>query len=116
MKITAFDIYLISQCDKLWALLLALSLLFSVGCAAAFFASLDTIETDGKLIPKWLVRLAPVVLSLWLLFCIMPDSKTAAAMMVVPKIVNSDIMQKDIPDAVKKLLQEYVDKTMERKR
>lgn len=113
--ITPLDIYLVSQCDRL-AMLLSV-----VGAGGFLFALIFFVmsmddhlgEDVDRRLRRQAEKLFVMACVAWFLFTFAPSSRTVAAMVVVPKIVNSDVMQKDIPDAVKKLLREYIDKAEE---
>ena len=117
MTVSALDIYLVAQCDKLSMLLLAIALLSTVGVLLVYLHMDERLNKEyNKFLCRWGFRCMVVAFVSWPVFCVMPNSRTVAAMLVVPKIVNSDIVPQDIPAAVKQLIHMYLDKAEEKEK
>ena len=57
----------------------------------------DNEKTQDALL-KWAKRLPFGAMVLWVLFALTPSSKTIAMMVVIPKIVDSKVVQQDLPE------------------
>lgn len=113
MTVSAWQIYLVTRLDSIHCLL---AVLFPLALVIIFVGMLflindDTLEKEAvaafrKAVSVSLV-LAPLLGTALML---VPTSKEAAAMLVVPKVVNSSLVQRDIPEAVRELCRQVLDK------
>ena len=110
--IEPWQIYLIGQLDQLGVALLLLGLALTGG--TFFMCAISMPSCDLKdLRYGWRARTLTAIGAL-LLFAsmLLPDSKTAAAMWVIPKIANNEVLQKDTGD-IYKLAVEFVKDKLE---
>ena len=113
MTVSAWQIYLVTRLDSINGVL---AVLFPLTLIVVFIGTMFLINDDAleeKAVPT--IRKAVVILSvlaplLGLALMLVPSSKEAAAMMVVPKVVNSKLVQQDIPEAVRELCRQVLDK------
>lgn len=107
MNITAFDIYLITLCDDIrlvFRILCVVSTPLLVIGAMMFIAARDEHdEAAEKLGHKILTRGTVCALLFLVIQCVVPSTKTAALMVSVPAVVNSAMMQKDVPEGIRRL-------------
>lgn len=95
MKITPFEIYCVLTADNVSvALCVAAILLFTILLVTATISFLEDDEVCRK-VSK--LCLAPFVLC-FLGAVLVPDTKTLAAMYVVPAIADSKAIQQDVPE------------------
>lgn len=113
MTVSAWQIYLITRLDGINCML---AVLFPLALVIIFVGALFLIN-DETLEEKAIatIRKAVVVFSvlaplLGVALMLVPTSKEAAAMMVVPKVVNSKLVQQDIPEVVMELCRQVLDK------
>lgn len=111
--ITPFDIWLISTANSVIGLLFFITVVSALTSAAAgivFVASnfyKNEYELDKYLsgVTKSILKLSvPTLLVSLILLTAIPSSKTLAAMYVIPKIANSDIVQKDLTEATQAIV------------
>lgn len=108
--ITPFSIYLIMRLDSIKSTLTGMSALFSfIGFIAlvAFLVSLDSESETCLKVRKICSRIVLTAISI-VIFCIVshafvPSTKEAAAIVLVPKIVNSEFVQETLPKESKEL-------------
>lgn len=62
----------------------------------------------------WTFAIASILFSVGL--ALIPDSKTVAAMYVIPKIAESDIIQKDVPDLYRSAMDALKEKLTDNKK
>jgi len=118
MEITPFTLYLITRLDGLLHASHGLTFLSGVTIVAGIFIYFIEFygdkEVDAELSPSrekgyrlvcgmsgWFMRTVFVIFLLlgWLV----PSSKELAAFIIIPKVVNSDLVQEDIPGEIKEL-------------
>lgn len=106
MNITPFDIYLVAIADNLSSAFNFFSFLSLGTSAISFMLSFRPDANDGfRLRMRKLANRAIVSFFVCFAFAILtPSSKTIAAMFVIPKLANSELVTKDIPDAGKAIL------------
>ena len=113
MTVTPWQIYLITRLDSLntvLAELLAVSLVvLTVGIA--FILNEDAIDDKAMVWVRRTVAVSGVLAPLLMLSLVfIPTSKEAAAMLAIPKVVNSTLVREDIPEVVKELCRKVLDK------
>lgn len=110
MNITPLDIYLVSLADDL---VKALGLVFVCSVATivvsgfSFIMAQDCSDRDDwqPLFRKAIRNAFITLLVSFSLIVVIPDSKTLAAMYIIPRLANSEIVSKDIPEAGKALIE-----------
>ena len=116
MKINAFQIYLVGVIDNLGCLFMLVGCLCMAAAliSAGVFVCMLADGPDGH--REALERLrgvirytAPTALLCMVLLCLIPTSKTLAAMYVLPPLVNNDVVQKDIPEIIRLKLANWID-------
>lgn len=116
MGISPFDIYFISLANSLktmFGIVASISFIMLIlGTAVAYPLSNDEClvsEDDRDKIPTLIkkgIKILPwVVIAATFLAIFTPSSKTLAAMLVIPKLANSEIMSKDLPEAGKAMIE-----------
>ena len=103
--ITSFWVYIYGQAD---AIQFALTLLAAVlgivgGCGALIASIIPASEYSGgkehkKMCISNLFKVIYAFIPVLLLRLAMPDSKTVAMMVVIPQIVESKVIQQDVPE------------------
>ena len=88
--ISPFEIYLVMQLDSLVGLAIGFSILFGVATLFAVFAALD--DALDRPIFALSVTAGPFLVAA-LTAALLPSSKTAAAMVVIPAIANNEKIQ-----------------------
>lgn len=107
--ISELSLYLITRCDPIGKTLFVLAFISAIllfilliGNIIAFCGQED--KECAKCLPN-IRKARSYVLIIFLAMCIgnalIPTTKEMAFIVVVPKIVNSDFVQKDIPEEVK---------------
>ena len=129
--ISAFDIYLISECDNISTTLNALGAFACVFSVISFFTWMywhnDEIhyqrdcadETNAKTFKKITLIGAVIFISSLILNAFVPSSKTAASMIVIPPVVNAVSQNKQIqqiPQAVLDLIKSYENNANEKQK
>lgn len=105
--ITPWEIYWVLQLDSINNALLAASLICGLSAALVLLISvmariLDEMGDQAWLeVLKWSKRLFIATGALIVAVAVIPSTKTAAAMIVVPKIVNSPTIQHEAGDLYK---------------
>lgn len=103
MTISAWDIYWITRLDNL-QLVFILGLGVSLGLSVMTLIESDSVEDFVKPVCKYFLPVA-VACAMGLVF--VPSTKSAAAMYVVPAIVNSEAVQK-IPAELTALAKDWL--------
>lgn len=115
MNITAFDIYiygLLTKLDGPASFVIPLGLFASLMSLAWWWSAFT--EGADDLLPKARRRTIAIGCISGLLACVwlaIPSANTFAAMVVIPKIAQSDVIQKDFPalyEAARKALMDAV--------
>jgi hypothetical protein len=105
MELSMRHVYLVMQLDSICGTAKFLCLLTGLWCFFALFYThyQYTMNNGGikSLIP--LGVLASVFVFLLMLCAFLPSSKTAAAMVILPKIANSEMVTKEIPKEISEL-------------
>ena len=109
MNISALDIYLVCLADSLvccFAFSIALSILAFILLSCYICEDMDGrgYEYVDKRVKIWHRRSAYLAIVSITLFVLTPNSKTIAAMYVVPALAKSELVSKDIPDAGKAII------------
>ena len=110
---SGWTIYWITRLDAIsTALVVVVAITGSIGAIAAvvsFFIGADEHDDVLYFFRKWPIKLAalawPVLL---LLCCLIPSTKEAAAIYLIPKIANNEQVQQ-VPDKAMQLLQGKLD-------
>ena len=95
-----FLIYLWGIADSVGQFFAAASVVMLVACVmVAIFFPLIAMEFKGvaKIIGTWFQRVIVAIVVSGLIGVLIPDSKTIAAMVVIPVIAESDAIREDIP-------------------
>lgn len=106
MTISAFEIYLIMLCDDIkgWMVMACIFstvlCIFGGGTWLVWCTEQEHLAKRGMLLFK---RSAVVLVIAALIYCAVPSSKTAIMMTSIPPVVNSALMQKDIPEGLRRL-------------
>lgn len=113
MTVSAWQIYLVTRLDGINGLL---AVLFPLALVIIFVGMLflindDTLEEKSVAAFRKAVSVSLVLAPLLgLALVLVPTSKEAAAMLVVPKVVNSKLVQQNIPEVVRELCRQVLDK------
>lgn len=105
MTLTAWDIYWVTRLDEIS---IVLSLFLWLGffvCGMALLAYF--IDDDYTGCKTFAARLAPVLIVVAIVNAFIPNTKQAAAMIVLPAIVNSEAVQK-LPGELTTLAREWL--------
>ena len=115
MGISPFDIYFIGLADSLKTMFEAVAgisfIMFTLGTLAYFFFNDEYMvskDVRDRILPplKKGIKILPwVVIAGAFLAILTPSSKTLAAMLVIPKLANSEIVSKDLPKAGKAMIE-----------
>lgn len=106
MILTAWDIYWVTRLDEIS---IVLSLFVEGGFAACGFSMFAYFVAQGKFIwfKTFAAHLAPVLIVVAIVNAFIPNTKQAAAMIVLPAIVNSEAVQQ-IPSELTTLAREWL--------
>ena len=106
MTLTAWDIYWVTRLDEISiALGLAITALLIVLALSTFVYFVTEFEIKGA--KKLACGLVPWIIGLALVNTFIPNTKQAAAMIVLPAIVNSEAVQQ-IPGELTTLAREWL--------
>ena len=84
--ITAFDIYLVMQLDSISCILSAITLFLIIAIVFFSMACIDDLG-EGRM-PKYIKHAIVYLLIIMAINSLIPSSKTAAAMIIIPKIAS----------------------------
>ena len=106
MTLTAWDIYWVTRLDEISIVLV---LFVGAGIVACWLSMLGywISEGDAPGFKTFAVRLAPVIIGMAIVNAFIPNTKQAAAMIVLPAIVNSEAVQQ-IPGELTTLAREWL--------
>lgn len=106
MTLTAWDIYWVTRLDEI-SIAMGISMwvmIFVCAIAAVVYCMSDFKITGAK---KLIYRLLPWIVGVTLVNTLIPNTKQAAAMYVLPAIVNSDAVQQ-LPGELTILAREWL--------
>lgn len=119
MTISSFELYMILKLDDihnalsilvipLWAFCILSAIGFILWFAASIPArdnndDIQTIQTIGHVIKKTVLVSFGVLFVVMLLQTIIPTTRQMASILVVPAIVNSNFVQKELPSDLKEI-------------
>ncbi len=106
MTLTAWNIYWITRFDSIQAVLRILALacgVFGFVGLLGYALSEGTLKVAGTF-AKWLL---PTTAAMLLVAAFVPSTRSAAAMVVLPAIVNSEVVQQ-IPTELTTLVREWL--------
>lgn len=108
MDITPFDVYLVMQMDSISDIFIVLSCIFG---ALAFIGLLAYVPLSDKIDENGMKRhfkRVKVAFVLFIMFCVtsslIPNTKTLAAMYILPKVANSEFVNETMPTEARELL------------
>ncbi len=102
--ISPWLVYLVMQADNILGLfigLTALSSFFAVALLSVWLVMAIHEEKVPEDMKKWAIRCTFISCFLAILVTLIPKTKTLAAIIIIPKIANSEAIQKDLPDLYK---------------
>lgn len=106
MTLSAWDIYWVTRLDEISiALTFAIPVLIAVLALSMFIYAVSEFELQGA--RKLAVKLIPWIVGLTAVNVFIPNTKQAAAMIVLPAIVNSEAVQQ-IPNELTTLAREWL--------
>ena len=108
MSITPLTVYLVMQADVFLGALIGLGIVLTVLALIVASGKLILDEEDAKRLAEYPTKTgAAFAFVCFFLYAVIPSTKTLAAMLIVPAIANSEVIQKDMPElynlAVEKL-------------
>ena len=102
-----YHIYLFQQVDTFINFFTVVSVASGIASVFALFfwlaATQDGQDEMSVLFKRYCKVIILIFISSSLLYLLIPNRKTIAAMYFVPKIYNSEFVQKDLPDNMKEL-------------
>lgn len=109
MNISALEIYLVCLVDSLvrvFAISIALSIIAFLLLSCYIYTEIEDkgYEYVNERVKIWHRRSAYIAIVSIILCALTPNSKTIAAMYVVPALAKSELVSKDIPDAGKAII------------
>lgn len=105
MIISPWEIYLVMQLDSINGFFFTIALVLSIICCCALFAGAlatgaglskytdDTEKRNWEVTKKITKKLGTIAFIAGLLCAVLPSSKTAAAMIVIPAVLNNQSVQ-----------------------
>jgi len=95
MNITSLTVYLVMQMNTLISGIVVLLCVISIGAFAsgACILSQDFSKKTEIMAKRYLKWALPIIFVLGIMLMVVPNSKTLAAMYVLPKIANSEVIQ-----------------------
>jgi hypothetical protein len=116
--ISAFDVYLVMQLDSIKDAIAAIMVaLFCLVFAQVLFLIIEEVYSKALLILSSLLLVASITA-----FSFIPSSKTAAAMMIIPKLTSLEAIEtvnpevKELYDLAKGALRGVVEKNVEKEK
>lgn len=111
---TSWQIYLITRLDMVvWAMASVAIVLTAGFCIMGFMCLVERTLDRAAALPGTLRpvmrRIAVALAVLWPLVMLVPDTKDAAAMVIIPRIMESEIVR-DFPEWARPLLERSIDK------
>jgi uncharacterized protein YqhQ len=111
--ITPFEVYIVMQADSVGKVVGLISIL--LGVATLMCLLFGHIEEEEKAIAAGKKTAIALIISL-AFSALLPSTKTAAAMIVIPAIVNNEALQKEAGDLYKIAKQALADAVAEEKK
>lgn len=105
MEISAWDIYLLTRLESLNYILGLMTVFPALGAALLLLLNQGKLDTSSKIYSKSLVIMA---VSFGLVWTLTPTTKEAAAMYVLPKLVNSEATQ-NLPKDLTSLVHDWAE-------
>lgn len=95
MNITPLTVYLVMQMDTLISGIAVLLCVISIGAFAfgACILSQDFSKKTNIIAKRYLKWASPLIVVLGIILIVIPSGKTIAAMYVLPKIANNEVIQ-----------------------
>lgn len=87
-------IYAFGQVDNVREVLGMLSLVGVIGCGAAHMVG----YIEGQDVPRWIRGVAVGSVLAGLVALVLPSSRTIALMYVLPRVADSEVIQRDAPE------------------
>lgn len=125
MEITPWELYALLKLDSIITLFRVICVLSAIFSIIFIIASADVRENSTGFEKRAVKRVLPaVLLFVFSLTCshMIPTTKQMATIFVLPKLINSELVQKDIPEEAKEIyslckqyLKNQVDETKEKK-
>lgn len=106
MEITAWDVYWVTRLDQIKCALYILMVCTAMlgGLGLLFFTISEGSLRAGKWFAAWLLPLAAALL---IVQAFVPSTRSAAAMVVLPAIINSEAVQ-TLPAEITQLAKEWL--------
>lgn len=115
MEVTPFTVYLIGQLDEIIWIFKRIAFLSFAGSAVSFYAYILFDSDSERAMRKSIFRVFVVAVSVCLVSgvasVITPSSRTAAAMLVLPPIINDQDVQQ-LPKSVVKLANKKIQEVL----
>ena len=112
--ISWWKIYLITRCGDVKALFFVCAMVAAFSSVIALVVlgvGWDSSDDDDKKCGKRILKFSiPIAVVCALLATLTPTTKEAIAMISIPAIANSQLVQQDIPEAVRRLWRQYAER------
>ena len=115
--ITPWQIYIVTRCDAMHFLLIVSLVLCTVvlvilggACMASCMGpDQEFSDAECKAVKKYTKVSIALFLVLLVVNALIPTTREAIAMLSIPAIANSELVQKDIPQAIRQLWEKYAE-------
>lgn len=102
MTITPMELYWITRLDNIYFFMGVLVVIFTIativlGICLGMANIDDDFEDKRKIIRKPFYIILPITIVMMFVGCFIPSTKEMAAIIIVPKVVNSDFVQTKLP-------------------
>jgi len=81
-----------------WGILMTTTVVFGILSLCARSSDADASEETKKSLLSWTKRMGVFTTIVGIIFTLTPTSKTIAMMVIIPKIVDSKVVQQDLPE------------------
>lgn len=98
MEITAAGVYWLVKCDAIGTFFMLVGVMFGI---ATIFLVMSIHDFDIGY--GWSILSFVLALMFFIFATLMPTTKQAAMIFIAPKVLNSDVLRKDIPAEAKEL-------------
>lgn len=103
MTVSPFLVYLWGISGKISGVLLVTAILLVIATVIVSVVAACTVDDASEkelhaATSRWAKKLQPAAFAAMLMFALFPDDKTIACMVIVPAILDSKVVQQDVPE------------------
>ncbi len=102
MMISEFELYLLLKLDTIRIAMMVVGIVMGALGIIMIFANIIP-EWKAGVKKRWFVVTFGTSIVFWIAFAAVPTTKQTMAIVVVPKVINSNFVQKDLPEDAKEV-------------